>query len=172
MPIVATPGDPTANSFGTLAEANIYFGKRRPIPTAWFDEIQSLNKENALLQGADDVNTRIGYIGDIATDTQSMKWPRIINDTYKWIADVFPFADNEVPVKVKEAQFEWALIHLVTTTAVAAGTVDSMEIGDDVKIKYASGSSATAVDTSVDPWGVPMTVARKVMGIRSFGLMA
>lgn len=172
MPLNAQAGSASANSYGTLSEAVLYFSTQHPIPEKWV-LAQSFERENALLTAALDMDGRIDYVGDKATTTQSMEWPRIINDTYELIDDEFPFDDDEIPLKLKYAQFEWALYHLASTAAtVAAGTVDTLKIGSSVEVKYAAGSAGATTDTTVDSYGVPIKAARHLRGMRIIPVLA
>lgn len=172
MPIIATPGGATSNSYGTLAEAILYFSTQHPIPEKWV-LAQSFERENALLTAAQDMDGRIDYVGDKATTTQSMEWPRIINDTYEWISDEFPFANNEIPLKLKYAQFEWALYHLASVVSAAAGTVDTLQIGSSVTMtRSVSSSTADLSETAVDSYGVPIKAARHLRGLRIIPILA
>jgi hypothetical protein len=161
MLLIATPGDATANSYGTLEEAEDYF-----LTHLQYETWNAIVDPDAALIHATRILDQLDYIGDVATETQSLKWPRIENDLY----DVL-FDDDEIPLRMKYAQFETAIFLVGTgAAAVAAGTVSELQIGSSVKVKYA-GSSAT-IDLTVDNWGLPVSAARYLKGLRIVNLLA
>lgn len=107
----------SANSFGTLAEANAYLAARLG-SAAWFDQGDIEVQKAALVTAARRLNAEI-YRGNRLTATQALPFPRsglylggVVVDT------------ATIPALVKEAQFEEALSLLVA--AGADGIVDPM----------------------------------------------
>lgn len=132
MPIDATVGGASANSYATLAEAEAYFGSR--LFTDTWDDLSEANKEAALIWATRVIEGKISedwtkkslpndatirvlsnlkadsecylvWTGRPASEDQSLSWPR---------ADMagatgFPIADNIIPDRIKEFQFEVAL---------------------------------------------------------------
>jgi hypothetical protein len=164
MALDATVGGVNANSYATRAEADTYF-TNHPLFDTW-DAIIDADQE-ALLIHATRLLDQFDYIGDVATTTQALQWPRIENDLYE-----VTFANNVIPPKLKYAEFEAALwLQTSGGVAVAAGTVSELDIGSSVKVKYSAGSSAF-VDTSVDPQGFPTGAARFLKGLRIINVLA
>lgn len=168
MAIIATVGGSTSNSYGTEAEADAYF-----VDHPSFDAWDASTDQVAMLIHATRLLEQFDWIGDPATTTQALAWPRVTNDFYDLAHDEFPFDDDVIPPKLKYAQFEAAL-WLVESggVAVAAGTVSEMQIGSSVKVKYAAGSSGVFTDTSVDPSRFPTTAARYLKGLRLVNVLA
>jgi hypothetical protein len=92
-----------ANSFGTVAEADDYHEGRGN--TAWAAIASSDLKEDCLVRGADYIEKRFGhkFRGFRRSGDQGMSWPRLD----AWDNDGYAFDD--VPTKLKQAQFEYAL---------------------------------------------------------------
>jgi hypothetical protein len=162
MPIDATVGGVASNSYGTEAEADTYFTDH-PSFDAWdaaTDQVAMLIYATRLLEDLD-------YIGDRATTTQALEWPRIENDLYE-----VPFAANVIPPKLKYAQFETALWVVQSGgVAVAAGTLTSLKIGKSIEAGYSAGSSAS-VDTTVGPSGLPTRAEKYLKGLRLIPVLA
>ena len=75
MPLNATPGDPNANSYATVAEYDAYWGAR-PFNTAAL-ALTVPQKEAALEQATMVEDAAFIWTGTIATDTQALGWPRL-----------------------------------------------------------------------------------------------
>jgi hypothetical protein len=164
MTIIATAGATNANSYGTLAEAESYFENHPDLET--WDE--ATDQEEALIWATMRLD-EYDFIGEIATTTQSLKWPRIDDDIFdlKW-------TEIEIPLRLKYAQFELALERL---REVASGTsstdsqpVSSLKIGNSVEVRYNTSGSTT--DTSIDFSQLPIQVARHLRGLRLPALFA
>lgn len=141
--LITTPGAADANSYGTLAEAEAFF-ETRLFTDAW-DALMDTQKEGLLIWATriaesrvvedwqdpnlpsddttrvltdliSDDNCTIVWRGSPATETQALSWPRtgMVNTVGT------PVADNEVPQRVKDWQFEIAL-----TFAVADRTTEN-----------------------------------------------
>ena len=85
MALIATPGDPDANSYLTVAEAEAYY-ENRLYTTAWDDAVIAGTEEAALIQATARLD-QLDYIGitvddylDTEEPTQALKWPRVLND--------------------------------------------------------------------------------------------
>jgi len=165
MSIDATVGGVAANSYALRSEADTYFANHPSFDT--WDAILDADQE-ALMIHATRLLDQLDYVGDRATTTQALEWPRIDNDTYDIV-----WANNVIPPKLKYAEFEIALwLQASGGVAVAAGTVSELDIGSSVKVKYATGSSGAVVDTSVDPTGLPIQAARFLKGLRLYSVLA
>lgn len=95
-----------ANSYVTLEFANDYFTERAV--TAWTgaDGV----KQSALIRATDYIEGRFGarFIGTPTTDTQGLHFP---------VSDVSDYAEDEIPIKLKRAQCEYALRALTAELA-------------------------------------------------------
>jgi len=106
MALNATLGAIDANSYVTLAEAEIYFTDRMHA-SAWgalTDEIKS----SLLISGSQMLDWYVKWKGDKTTTTQSMQWPR---------ADVIcpsgvEIDDNVLPPEVRTATYEQAFANI------------------------------------------------------------
>lgn len=167
MPTIdATVGGANSNSYITILDATTYFDGRL-YATAWADAIVAGTEDTALVEACR-ILDRLDFIGDKATTTQALKWPRVTNDFYDdYHTEDFPYASNVIPPQIKYAQCEIALSRLAAGgEAVAAGAVESLEIGGVVKAKYSAGSSGEVVDTTVDWYGLPERAANWLKGLR------
>jgi hypothetical protein len=93
----------TANSFGTVAEADDYHDGRGN--TAWASIATSALKEDCLVRATDYIEKRFGhkFRGFRRSGDQALSWPRLD----AWDNSGYAFAD--VPTKLKQASFEYAL---------------------------------------------------------------
>ena len=125
VPIIETPGDPSANTYATIQEANDYFASRLPLPVPWLASGDA--EGQALLMAARYIDamasaltifvppsttggsrgyyrTRPQWTGAAATATQRMAWPRIgmldRNNN--------PIDSTIIPLDLKQAQAEFA----------------------------------------------------------------
>jgi hypothetical protein len=174
MAINATPGSPTANSYMTVAEADTYFASGLTNTSVW-DE--SSLQEEALIQAAFllDQYDYVGITSDeylgTAEPTQALKWPRVLNDEGDLIRN-YGVAVIPPPIKYAQAELALALLAASEGDAVAEGTMESLKIGGEVEVKYATGGSAAVVDTSIDYTGLPIQVARFLKGLRLINVLA
>jgi hypothetical protein len=162
MAIDASVGGVSSNSYATLAEFDAYF-----LNHPSFDIWDAYVDQEAVAVHATRLLDQLNYVGDKATTTQALEWPRIDNDLYD-----ISWANNVIPPKLKMAEFETAL-WLINTggVAVAAGTLTSLKVGTEVVAGYSAGSSAQA-DTSVDSSGIPITASRFLKGLRLLTVLA
>lgn len=163
MAIIATSGAANANSYGTLAEAEAYFANHPDLET--WDE--ATDQEEALIWAAMRLD-EYDFIGEPASDTQSLKWPRTSDDVFE-----IGWGDTEIPLRLKYAQFELALERLKDVASGTSGTdsqpVSSLKIGNSVEVRYnTSGTTNTSIDFSQ----LPIQVARHLRGLRVPALFA
>jgi hypothetical protein len=119
--IVATPGDPNANSYETHAEANFYFDERIPLNPPWvasgqevylitatrtIDQLFQGRKILMPAQGGVAAYYRITrrWTGMPATATQRLAWPRI----GMFDANGNAIASDVIPQALKDAESEFA----------------------------------------------------------------
>ena len=72
--IDATVGGASANSYLTVAEADAYM-ETHPLFSNW-DGATAQEQINALIEGTRLLDDYFSWIGDIASDTQALRWPR------------------------------------------------------------------------------------------------
>ncbi len=146
-------GKTNANSYSEVAEADAYHAERGNALWATYTEPQ---KEQRLVKATDYMDKRFGerWVGERGSDAQALDWPRICGAIY---------LPDEIPTKLKYAQFEYAL--RITTSAPelapdlklndagVAMVTTSMKAGPvEQKFMSASGSSAPATVYLVRPY--------------------
>jgi hypothetical protein len=155
MAIIATVGGTTSNSYGTLAEAEAYFLNR--LDTEDWDDAEQAEQEQALIQATLQLD-ELDYIGQPATDTQALKWPRVDDDVFALV-----WGETEIPPKLKLAEFELALSLLDSEGAGTTAPVSSLKIGSSVQVSY---DTSLALAAAVDSAGTTMDVVRLLRGLR------
>lgn len=174
MALETTVAGPNADSYGSLTEADSYFDNKRLNSDAWDDALQA-DQEQAM-RYATIMLDQLDYVGYASTDTQALKWPRYANEALTEL--IRNYAINTIPAPIKYAQFEIALWLLETGgsgVAVSAGTVESVQIGDAVSVKYAqptSGETTTSGETGTDYSGLPLQAVRYLKGLRQHAFLA
>lgn len=104
MPVIdATVGGATANSFGTLTEANTYFDER-PHSEVWVDGDEDLNAA-ALIQATRIMSAAKPWTGTTADEDQALPWPRLGMVSLTG----FPIPETIIPLNLKYATFELAI---------------------------------------------------------------
>lgn len=166
MPLVATVGAADSNSYGTLAEAEAYFADRL-FTEAW-DALTDEQKTGLLIwatriaenrvsnewakeQLPDDATVRIlselkgddecfvVWTGSPATEVQALAWPRSNMKN----RNGFALADDAIPDRLKEWQFEIALKYATEDRTVenAAGAQGLVGLkAGPVDLKWAHGA--------------------------------
>jgi len=116
MALTATAGSATADSFITVAAADLYFDTRLNV-TAWTAAVTA-DKERALKSATREI-TASAFIGLRTDDVQALAWPRdgAERPDAAGITDAY-YDDTEIPVRVLDATCELALAYL------NAGTTD------------------------------------------------
>lgn len=102
MALITDIGASNADSYVTLAYANTYFNQRLG-SNVWI-EASDTDKEKALRQAAQMLDANFDWVGEIADDVQSMRWPR------EWATDRDgrDIENDEIPVPLQQAQCEMA----------------------------------------------------------------
>ena len=101
MALDATVGGASANSFGSLAEADAYF-EDRPQYSDW--EALEEYKEPWLIAATDRLAQEF-YQGRRTDDDQALPFPRV-----GVVVDGIPFDSNVIPARIKIAQFKLAFL--------------------------------------------------------------
>lgn len=151
MAINVTPGSPTAVAYATQAEADAYFTARGI--AAWTGS--AADKEAALIRGASYLDRRYygQWVGVRTDDSQSMAWPR------SWVvdADGYSYDADEIPTRLKEANYEAALLTLTGTVLepnLARGGAIKRERAKagpaESETEYTSGASAYETFSAIE----------------------
>lgn len=106
--IVATVGSETANSYGTIAEANAYF-ESHPYPDTWANASTD-EKCRALVTATRLLDTWYEWEGVVASSSQALLWPR----DAAYAPNGFLHTTDEIPERIKQATFELAKALLVS----------------------------------------------------------
>ncbi len=93
-----------ANSYAAVADADSYFTDRNDAAWTGVDAV----KEVALIKATDHIerNYRDRWVGDIASSTQGLSWPR------DYVYDDLGSSVTGVPAEVAYATYEFALVAL------------------------------------------------------------
>lgn len=109
--IIATPGANNANSYLTLAEAQDY-ADRDMDSVEWYQATTD-QRTRALLTATRNLDL-VGFVGERATPTQSLAWPR---KNFKTPEKTY--TDTEIPAEIKQAT--WELANSLTRDIVISG---------------------------------------------------
>ncbi len=130
--IVATPGDPNANSFIDEAFADQYIEDRLNAADIW-PPADPEDERRALIEATRDL-TRLAYIGQRTDEFQSLSWPRFeaINPDVPSGDDRFGsidfYDDDEIPDRIMNATAEYALEFIRAGGVDVAGQDASLNI--------------------------------------------
>jgi len=149
--ITATLSSATANSYVTLAEANIYF-ETVPDSSTWTNKSDD-NKNRALIAATRWIDSLVFY-GDRCDNGQALKFPR---NNYE--VDDVELNCSLIPNNIKYAQYELARALANDTEAMTgnigtAGNFEEVKLGD-IQVKYNTESQGTgSVNNIMDvyPW--------------------
>lgn len=118
MTLVTTAGDPTADSYASVADADAYFTARGE--ATWTGS--TTLKENALRRGTTylDNQYRDRWVGIRTGQNQSLAWPRLdgVRGYYRGYTqllldlDGWPMPQDVVPTQIRNATIEAALLAL------------------------------------------------------------
>lgn len=155
MPLITNPGDPAADSYTAIAEADTYFTNRGE--SGWTGT--TTVKENALRRGTTYLENqyRDRWVGINAAQTQALSWPRVdgLRGYYRGYTQLlldlngWPIPITVVPQQVKDATSEAALLYLsgvvLEPRLVRGGMIKSTKKQVDVlqtEIVYQDGAPA------------------------------
>ena len=117
--LVSTAGSETANSYATLAEANLFHQTVRPADeTVWLQEAES-TRERLLIMSTRLIDQHWQFIGLKKDADQALQWPRSTVPTDgRWSNDATLnyLADNTIPQFLKDATGELARVLIETDT--------------------------------------------------------
>ena len=115
LSIIATPGAADANSYVTLAEADLLASSMvKDDDVVLWDDTSDDDKSRALWMATQRIDREL-FLGARTNDTQALEWPRIgVKKPGSYVnvyTTGFPFrttqrffADNEIPDQIKKAQ--------------------------------------------------------------------
>lgn len=155
MALVATPGAANANSYVTLVEAQAYFADR--VFTDPWDDADDQSK--ALITATKRLDQE-SFMGDRATETQSLKWPRMGVYT-----DGVLIGDSVIPQKVKDATCELAL------SLASENILEPSELAQFHSLSVGP-ISLVMKDDGVTSESLPAQVARLLRGLRELPVLA
>jgi hypothetical protein len=118
----ATTGGTSTNSYISKSEASTYF-KGHVLSSAW---LNSSDKYTALVHASVMLDSMYNWVGDVATTTQSMQWPRILESG--------DYADV-IPKDLRNAVCELSLYLVETGSTVVDDSLDSVGVGP-IKLKF------------------------------------
>ena len=164
MPVVinATAGDPSANSYVLLSEANTYHIGR--LNSDDWDNADDDTKNRALVTATRLLDEHIEWDGYLSTNTQALQWPRVYMNTDRrllvWPPGSQPFDwwnayyidPTIIPQRLKEATAEFA-----RQLIVADRTAD-----DDLSRKQITGITAGAVKLEFKGYSTPQVIPDSV----------
>lgn len=151
MPLIVTPGDSTANSYVSVAEATTYFGLSYN-RTAWSDAGFG-DKEKALAESTRLLDLFVTWKGFLASSTQRLRWPRTdVLDVDNRVVDY-----TIIPQSIKDATCELAYSILVNQGFdISENPVDKVKIGSisvDFDLGQKSAGFPKIVRDMLSHWG-------------------
>lgn len=174
MALTTTAGAANADSYASLTEATTYFTARGVSAWTGTDAVkeQALRKATTYL----DNQYRDRWVGRRANETQSLAWPRIDGTRgYGYPLrdlDGFDIASDAVPVQVKNATLEAALLVIAGETLEPrlerGGAIKSISKGVgplNKAVTYADGASVVDRYTVIE--GLLRGIAKSAPGASS-----
>jgi hypothetical protein len=163
--LIATPGDPLANSYTTVETASALLEQRLGMD-AW-EEANADEQMAALLWATSLLDTQVHWFGVPTFATQALAWPQT-GQVDRWGRALDTLS---VPMQVQQATALYAVTLLrVSAPGVDTSTSDlvvkSKKIGDTT-ITYQDISGATA-RAPVSPYAIPTEVQAL---LRAYGLV-
>ena len=150
MPLDATVGGTTANSYVTLDEAVAYM-ETNLYAASWLD-LDSDVQEQTLMMATRQLDT-LCFLGQKATAAQALKWPRT-----GLVSDGYPVPSDVIPMAIKIATCEQArVVAGRDTTAQSDAEVQGLE-----KIKAGSVELVFKEGGSSSGKSVPPTVSNGI----------
>lgn len=128
MAIDATEGGISANSYGTAAEADLYF-EGRLSPEGYTGATADI-QERSLRTATSYLDARVTWIGDIKDQVtpQALAWPRVYDSTLTTPEDILVLG-AAIPQDLKNAQFELALYLINSGEPAESNDLDAIKVG-------------------------------------------
>jgi hypothetical protein len=168
--LVSTPGAANANSYTSLAEAEVYF-ESRPFSGKW-TSASTAQKEAALVWATRLLDRSITWQGSPYTLTQSLRWPRVGAVTL----DGNLYNSDVIPPELKEATAELALWLLTKDRTAETGRegIKKFAVGT-LEVEFDSTTNASVIPDSafqlIAHLGSLGTVAQSAVGIQTVKLL-
>jgi len=153
MPLNATPKSATANSYVTVAEADIYFSEERLNSEVWTSILvgDTTTKPRALIEATFLIDSAFTFVGTKRTVEQALRWPRVGAMSY----DYEEFDYDEIPTLLKRATCELAIV-LIGSDPFAGSTLDrelgrivSEAVIGPLKVKFSEAQALSAIPERV-----------------------
>jgi hypothetical protein len=129
IPIVATPGDASANSFVSIAVADAYLATRLNASAWGTDDVEVDDdvKAQALCEATRELSA-LPWQGNRASSTQSLAWPRSGATNPDGQSRYDEYDVDVIPQRIKDATCELALefLRAGTTDVAGAGSTDGI----------------------------------------------
>lgn len=142
----ATPGDAAANSYATVAAGDTYH-EAHLYGSVW-DDASTDEKGRALVTATRVIDTWFDWIGEVATEAQALRWPRL--DAYD--PDGRLLSDTEIPAAIRDATIELAR-NLLASNREADSEVETQGIEriktGAVEIQFRAGVLAKPLPDAV-----------------------
>ena len=156
MDLIVTPAYHTSNSYGTLAQAEVYFTSYDRLGTsATWDDLTDTQKKFALVLAANVLNT-FKFRGEKCNKQQKLAFPRIsyqhlLND----YAPLASFYDIEYETIIEDTEFTVSDNKFISTSTDADDFYDyiddkDIQVGQLIKVVRSGTEYLTIVDMDVD----------------------
>ena len=152
MAINSTPGDAAADSYASLADAEIYHASRL-FNNEWLLATTSI-KQKALKWATIELD-RVDWKGDKTTTTQSLRWPR---------SNVVDSDGNTIDGTIIPNLLKQATAELAFEFIKADRTADPETLGIK-KLNVGNGAAAIEFDKADRPTRLPVSVMRMISSL-------
>lgn len=143
--LIATAGASDANTYTSLADAELYFETRLHSET--WDDAVSEDKKAALLSATTFIDIAYDWAGYKATSEQSLRWPR----TGVYDVDGFSVASTEIPSFLSDAisEMSFAILSDDRLLENATSGFSQLKVGS-IYMQMLSSTRAGIIPTTVD----------------------
>lgn len=136
--VIATVGDPDANSYVTVAEATAYFGDS--FGKGLWTTASQTDREALVITASRMLDQYILWIGEKASEDQGMEWPR----------KGTKYADDIIPSKVKYATYELAYYILENNgVSFSNQAIDSVKVGP-ISVDFTANSVDAGIPSFIE----------------------
>ena len=144
MALIATPGAVDANSYATLAEANLYHAAT--LNAAVWTDANDATKETALQWATRLLDEQVEWVGEIASAEQALRWPRF--DAYT--PDGIALDSDSIPTFLRNATAELAKQLIAGDRTAESSSLGIAELQVDVvKIVFDKTESKAVLPPAV-----------------------
>jgi hypothetical protein len=140
LTLVATAGASNANTYVTLADADTYHESHYYAST--WTAASDANQNIALVWATRLLDATYDWVGTIASDTQSLRWPRAA----AYDRDGRLLANDEIPTELEYATAELARLLLASDRTAPESTDLAMRRvkAGTIEVEYLNGSTKAA----------------------------